>query len=149
MKDTLQLKIVQAWISIRDNSFLGKYRDTNMGEGALGIINCTKIWAISKSIAPRPFTYNCILLFLSNKPSFYIQPCVDWIMFSTIYLPFDILRILEFIQCLSAFFIRTSTILMRLKAFFLKVLITFLFFMKHSYLLTAKTFPNVNNSFAR
>ena len=45
--------------------------------------------------------------FLSNKPSFWIQPSADWIIFTTIYLtlfiPFDLMCILEFIQCLDAF----------------------------------------------
>ena len=42
-----------------------------MGEGALQDISCTKIRACSlKHIKPRHFTYYCILLVLSNKPSF-------------------------------------------------------------------------------
>ena len=67
------------------------------------------------------------------------------------FLPFDTLCILEFIQYLKAFFIRTSKNLMRLSAFFeglqlQNVLIMFLFPRKHSYLLTAKITPDVNKS---
>ena len=47
LKDTLQLKILQTCISIRPNSFLGKYHETNIGKGAWKIISCTKIWACS------------------------------------------------------------------------------------------------------
>ena len=58
-------------INILVNSFLGKYQEMKMGEGALEIINYTKIQACSlKNIAPRHCTYYCILLFLWNKPSF-------------------------------------------------------------------------------
>ena len=52
LKDTLQLKILQTCISIRPNSFLGKYHETNMGKGSWKIISCTKIWAcFSKNIS--------------------------------------------------------------------------------------------------
>ena len=68
------------------------------------------------------------------------------------FLPFDTLCILEFIQCLWAFFIRTSKNLMRLNAFF-KVyshkmfwFYSYFLFRKHSYLLTAKITLNVNKS---
>ena len=103
LKDTLLLKTVWTWVNIRVNSFLDKYDETKMGEGALKIISCTKIRACSlKNIAPRHFTYHYILLFLWNKPSFQIQPSGDWKIFSTTCLPFYllILCILEVIQCL-------------------------------------------------
>ena len=52
-------------ISIRVNSFMGKYHETKMAEGALEIISCAKIRACSlKNIIPRHFTYYCIILFL-------------------------------------------------------------------------------------
>ena len=71
MKDTLQLKILRTWINIRVNSFLGKYHEMKMGEGALEIVSCPKIRAYFwKNIAPAHCTYYCILLCLSNKPSF-------------------------------------------------------------------------------
>ena len=83
LKDTLQLKILQTWINMRINSFLDKYDETKMNEGALEIISRIKIWACSlKNIAPSHFTYYCILLFLWNKDSFQIQPSVDRIFFS-------------------------------------------------------------------
>ena len=60
-----------------------------MGEGAIEIISSTKMQTCSlKKIEPRHFTYYCTLLFLSNKPSFQIQPSVDQIIFSAICLPF-------------------------------------------------------------
>ena len=58
LKNTLQLKILRTW--------------TNIGVES----------------ATRNLTYNCMLLFLSNKPSFKIKPSVDRIIFAIIYLPF-------------------------------------------------------------
>ena len=105
MKDTSQLKILQTWINIRINSFLDKYDETKMNEGALEIISRIKIWACSlKNIAPSHFTYYCILLFLWNKDSFQIQPSVDRTIFSKTCLLFYLL----------SFFIRTDKLLMRL-----------------------------------
>ena len=92
LKDTLQLKILRTWTNIHVNSLLNKNHETEMGYGALEIISCTKIRACSlKNMAPRHFTYCCILLFLWNKPSFQIQPGFDWIIFTTIFLPFYLL----------------------------------------------------------
>ena len=71
LKDISQLKILPTWINIQANSFLGKYHEMKMGEGAMEIISCTKIRAYSlKNIAPGHFTYYRIVLCLSNKPSF-------------------------------------------------------------------------------
>ena len=56
LKDTLQLKILWMWINV------------------------------SVEPATRHLTYYCMLLFLSNKPSFKIEPSVDWIIFATILL---------------------------------------------------------------
>ena len=42
----------------------------------------------SKNIAPRHFIYYCMLLLLSNKPSFWIWHCVAPIIFATTYLSF-------------------------------------------------------------
>ena len=63
---------ITAWINIRANFFLGiKYYETKMVEGAWEVISWTKIGAyFSKNIASRYFTFYCILLFPSNKPSF-------------------------------------------------------------------------------
>ena len=58
LKDTLQLKILRTWINI----------------GA--------------EHATRHLTYYCMLLFLSNKPSFKTVSSVDRTIFVTIYLPF-------------------------------------------------------------
>ena len=43
MKDTVQLKILWAWIYIHANSFLGKCNETKIGEGTWEIIGCTQI----------------------------------------------------------------------------------------------------------
>ena len=63
-----------AWINIYTNSLLGKYHkyhEIKLDEDDLEIISCTKIRAYSlKNIAPGHLTYYCILLCLSNKPSF-------------------------------------------------------------------------------
>ena len=65
------------------------------------------------------------------------------------FLPFDILCILKFMQYLYTFFIGTSKTLMRLNVGFYEGLqpqdVIFLFFKKYSYLLMAKTTPDVNN----
>ena len=52
--------------------FLGYYyHETKMDEGACEVISWKKIRASSsKKIGPRHFTYYCIPVFLSNKPSF-------------------------------------------------------------------------------
>ena len=53
--------------------FLDKDHKTKTDEGALKIISCTKIRAcFLENIEPRNFTYYCILLSLSKKPSFEI-----------------------------------------------------------------------------
>ena len=121
LKDTLQLKILRTWTNIHVNSFLGKYHKWKMGGVAIEIISCTKIWACSlKNIAPGHFTNSYILLCLSNKPSFYVQPSsLRWIICTTICLPLrlDIMCILKFIQCLHTFFIRTSKVLIELGFF--------------------------------
>ena len=50
-----------------------KYHEMKIGEVTLKIISCTKIQACSlKNIATGHFTYYCIALCLSNKPSFQI-----------------------------------------------------------------------------
>ena len=85
----LQLTVLWTWINIRANSFFGKFHEMTMGEGAIEIISSTKMQTCSsKKIEPRHFTYYCTLLFLSNKPSFQIQPSVDQIIFTAICLPF-------------------------------------------------------------
>ena len=62
---------LRTWINIHTNSFLNKYHEMKMGEGAVEIISCTNIRACSlKNIASGHFTSYCILLCLSNKPSF-------------------------------------------------------------------------------
>ena len=89
-----------------------------MGEGALKIISCTKIRSCyMKNIAPRYFTYYCVLIFLISKSYFQIQPSVDRIIFSKIPLPVCLLILCSFQSSSSAsklFFIRTSKVLMRL-----------------------------------
>ena len=125
LKDTLQLKIIRTRINVRAISFLGKYHETKTGEGAWEVISWTKIRACStKNTVQRHFTYYCILLSLSNKPSFKIQPSVDHIVFATIYSPLYLLILCVSWSSSSAFtfFIRTIKVLMRLNVFsFLKV----------------------------
>ena len=71
LKDILWLKILRIWTDICANSFVGKYHETNIDEGAWKIISCTKIRTCSsKIIATGHFAYYCILLFLSDKSSF-------------------------------------------------------------------------------
>ena len=87
--DTLQLKILRTWITIWTDFSLSKYLQTKIGEDAWTHIIYTIIRACSsKNIAPRHFTYYCMLLFLSNKPSLKISLFVLPIIFSTVYLPF-------------------------------------------------------------
>ena len=43
LKNTLQLKILRIWINVHADSFLDKYHEIKMGEGAVEIISCTKI----------------------------------------------------------------------------------------------------------
>ena len=67
----LTITDLRTWINIHANYFLGKYDETQMGEGGREVISWTKIRACSlKNIVPRHFIYYCILLFLSSKPSF-------------------------------------------------------------------------------
>ena len=100
-----------------------------------------------KNIAPVNLTYYCMLLLFSPKHTFWIQINVDWIIFITIYLPF---KPWKFWQYHHAFFIRTSKTSIMLNVRFyeglqLQNVIMFLFSIKHSYLLTVKTTPDVNN----
>ena len=44
-----------------------------------------------------------IVFFFFSQENLDFKPCVDRIIFATIYLSFDFLFILEFIQCLYAF----------------------------------------------
>ena len=68
--DTLQLKTLWTRITIWTNFFLEKISLKENCEGAWKIIIHTIIRACSsKNIAPRHFTYYCMLVFLSNKPS--------------------------------------------------------------------------------
>ena len=98
--------------------------------------------------ATRHLNFYFMLLFLSNKLNFKIEPSVDRVIFATICFPFylsiDIQCILKLIQYLYDFFIRTSKILMRFNVVFLwRFTATecygfFLFYMKHSYVLMRK-----------
>ena len=66
----IQLKISRIWITIWTNFFSSKYLQIKIGEGAWKMITYTIIRACSsKNITPKHFTYYCMLLFLSNKPS--------------------------------------------------------------------------------
>ena len=92
LKYILQLNVLRTWINIRINSFLDKYDETKIGEGVLEIISCTKIRPCSlKNIAPRHFTYYCIIFFLWNKLSFQIQRSFDWIILCKTCLSFYLL----------------------------------------------------------
>ena len=60
----------KTWINIHTNYFI-KDHEMKMGEDTLEIMSCTKIQASSlKNIAQGHLTYDCILVCLSNKPSF-------------------------------------------------------------------------------
>ena len=69
LKDILQLKILQTWINIHANSFLGKYHEIKMGEGAVEIISVAQksepvLWKkLHQDISLL------IVLCLENKPS--------------------------------------------------------------------------------
>ena len=77
-----------------------------MGEGALEVICCTKIraWSLT-NIAPGHFTYLLVVLWLSNKPSFQIQPSLDWIICATICLPLPLDIISKVLMRLNVFFV--------------------------------------------
>ena len=57
----------------------------------------------SKNIAPRHLTHYCMLLILSYKPSFWIQPSADGKCFAAIYLSFYLSMCMKFIQYLYTF----------------------------------------------
>ena len=113
-------KILQTWINILANYFI-KYHEIKMGEDTLGIISCTKMQASSlMNIVQGHFTYYCIFLCLSNKPSFQIQPSLDWINFHHNLLSFTF----EYYVYLGVrpvslhFFKKASKVLKRLKLLF-------------------------------
>ena len=117
---SLRSKILQTWINIPTNYFI-KYHEIKIGEDTLGIISCTKIQACSlMNIVQRHFAYYCILLCLSCKPSFQIQPSLDWINFHHNLLSFTF----EYSVYLGVrpvslhFFTKTSKVLKRLKLLF-------------------------------
>ena len=104
----------------------------------------------SKNFAPKQIIFHLLLY-----PSFFsqINPVLTyWIVFATVYLHFyllvfDNLRVLKFIQCLCAFFIKTSKVLMRFNVLFQdfqsqNVLLS----KKHSYPSTVNIIPEANNS---
>ena len=63
----LQMKILQTWNSIATNYFLSILLETKIDESACKIIYMIIRGCSSKNIAPRHFTYYCMLLFLSNN----------------------------------------------------------------------------------
>ena len=104
--------------------------------------------------ATRHLNFYFMLLFLSNKLNFKIEPGVDRVIFAKICFPFylsiDIQCILKLIQYLYDFFIRTSKILMRFMLFFVKIYshrMLWVFFILHEAFVrvNAKT-SYVNNS---
>ena len=86
--DALQLKILRTWISIWTNCFLSIFLETKINESTWKIMYIIICACSSKNIAPRHFIYYCMLLLLSNKPSFWIWHCVAPIIFATTYLSF-------------------------------------------------------------
>ena len=113
-------KILQTWINILTNSFI-KYHEIKMGEDTLGIISCTKMQASSlMNIVQGHFTYCCIFLCLSNKPSFQIQPSLDWINFhhNLLSFTFEYSVFLGVRPVSLHFFTRTSKVFKRLKLLF-------------------------------
>ena len=98
----------------------------------------------------RFFFFQTNLVFKSKPAYIDILDSFCHSLCTFLFLIIDILRILMFIQCLYAFFIKTSKILIRFNIFLRfstsKCSYYVLFSMKHSYLLTAKISPDVNNS---
>ena len=80
------------------------------------------------------FTYFYVFFFF-NKPNYYISSSVDWIIFATIYLPFNLLNTIWYSTDVEVhpvslrFSLRTSKILMKLNILF------FLKFYRHKMLL--------------
>ena len=62
--ETLQLKILRTWISIGTNYFLDKLFETKIDESTSKIIYIIIRACSSKNIAPKHFTYYCMLLFV-------------------------------------------------------------------------------------
>ena len=69
-RDALQSKILRTWMSIGTNYFLNKFLETKIDKRARKINYIIIRACSSKNIAARHFTYYCMLLSLSNKPSF-------------------------------------------------------------------------------
>ena len=110
LKDTLQLKILWKWINIPANYFWINIMKQKWA----------KIWVVLKSefFYEEPLL-NYFILFLSNKPIFWIKPHVDRIIYSQfIYLfTFWYFMYLVVHPVPLCFFIWTSKTLMRLSIF--------------------------------
>ena len=158
LRDTLQMKILQEWMNKTANSSLVKY-ETNINEGAWKTISWTKIQACTlKNISPKgghdisfiivcfflsQAKFNLLLIEWFSPQFFYLFTFWYFVYLKVLHhnlftsLPFDILYILKFFQCLNALFIRISKILVRLNILSFEVLkpknvfIMFLFTMKH------------------
>ena len=132
MKDTQRLKILWTWIKIRANSFI-KTLVNNMKRKS------TKVpWTLSltKKNATPHFKEHCTKIdislvvihffFSQTNLVFKYNPLTHWIVFAAVYLHcyllifIFILQILKFTQCLFAFFIKTSKVLIRVKVLFVR-----------------------------
>ena len=155
LKDTLWLKILRTWIKIRANYFI-KTLVNNMkrkiNEGALNIITCEKnatphfkehYTKIDISLVVICFFFSQTNLVFKYNPLFIdILDSFCHSLFTFYLLIFNfIIRICQFIQCLYAFFIKTSKVLINqcsfCKVIILKMLLCHvLLSMKKYYLLT-------------
>ena len=67
--DAIQLNILRTWISIGTNYFLSKVLKMKIDKIARKIMYILTRACSMENIAPRNFTYYCVLLFLLSKPS--------------------------------------------------------------------------------
>ena len=168
LRDTLQMKILQEWMNKAANSSLVKYETKVPGKQSAEQKSKPVLWRTFHQKGYMTFHLS-LYPFFSLKQNltycwsndfhrsfFYLFTFWYFVHLKVLHhnlftsLPFDILYILKFFQCLNALFIRISKILVRLNVLSFEVLkprnvfIMFLFTMAHSFSLTMKSTTDVN-----
>ena len=126
MKDTLRLKILWTWIKIRANSFIktlvnNMKRKPTKVPWTLSLMKKKNI-VLQKTLHQNRYFTCCYTFFFSQTIYWHI----GWFLPQFIYLHFCllififILRMLKFIQCLYASYIKTSKVLIRFNGLFIR-----------------------------
>ena len=173
LKDTLKLTILRTWIKIRANSFIKTWVNIKRkSTKVLWKLSLAEKYdsVLQNNIAPKKMIFRLLLSgmleSLAKLSKILVAICFFFSQTNLVFIPnlvfidilgsfcqstylliVDILRSLNFIQCLHAFLIKTSKILMRFNIIFFGFSVSkcssyVLFSMKHSFLPTVKITHN-------